>query len=177
MIIPMSPVRADVGASAQLNRPSHGVAAALAHGHHTYFVAVFLAEQGARAPTHRILDGHQPGGNRRIAQYHLVGDVFDRFDLGRRHRLGMRKIEAQPVGRDQRAFLRDVVAEHLAQRLVQQVGGGMILPDGGASLMVDLKRERRTGLNMPCSTTPKWTNSSPAFFWVSVTRKRTPSCS
>ena len=43
-----------------------------------------------------------------------------------RHRLGMREVEAQPVGRDQRALLRDVIAEHLAQRLVQQMRRRMI---------------------------------------------------
>ena len=41
-------------------------------------------------------------------------------------RLGMEEIEAQPVGRDQRALLRHVIAQHLAQRLVQQVGGRMV---------------------------------------------------
>ena len=37
-----------------------------------------------------------------------------------RQRLGMGEVEAQPVRRDQRALLRDVLAEHLAQRRVQQ---------------------------------------------------------
>jgi hypothetical protein len=41
----------------------------------------------------------------------------------------MREVEAQPVGRDQRALLRDVIAEHLAQRLVQQMGRGMVGAD------------------------------------------------
>ena len=37
----------------------------------------------------------------------------------------MRKIKAQPVCRDVRAFLRHMISEHVAQRLVQQVGGCM----------------------------------------------------
>ena len=39
---------ADVRAAAQLDRPAHGVAAALAHGDDPHLVAVFLAEQGTR---------------------------------------------------------------------------------------------------------------------------------
>ena len=41
----------------------------------------------------------------------------------------MREIEAQPVGRDQRSLLRDMVAEHLAQRFVEKMRRGMILAD------------------------------------------------
>ena len=55
----------------------------------------------------------------------------------------MGEIEAQPVGRDQRALLRDMVAEHLAQRLVQQMGGGMVGADRGAARVIDLQLERR----------------------------------
>ena len=91
------------------------------------------------------------------------------------HRLGVGEVEAQPVGRDQRALLRDVVAQHLAQRLVQQVGRGMVAADVAAAAHDRLQgRARSPGLSVPSSTTPEWTNRSPAFFWVSVTRKRTP---
>ena len=55
----------------------------------------------------------------------------------------MRKVEAQPAGRHQRAFLRDVVAEHLAQRLMQQMRRRMVLPDGGAARVIDIERQRR----------------------------------
>ena len=39
----------DVRAAAELDRPAHGVAAALPHGHDPHLVAVFLAEQRPRA--------------------------------------------------------------------------------------------------------------------------------
>ena len=64
----------------------------------------------------------------------------------RRHRLGMREVEAQPVGRDQRALLRDVIAQHLAQRLVQQMRRGMVLADGAAPRVIDVERQRGAGL-------------------------------
>ena len=54
----------------------------------------------------------------------------------------MREVEAQPVGRDQRALLRHVIAQHLAQRLVQQMRGGMVLADGGAARVIDLQQQR-----------------------------------
>jgi hypothetical protein len=43
--------------------------------------------------------------------------------------LGCDEVEAQPVGRHQRALLRDVIAEHLAQRFVQQMRRGVIGAD------------------------------------------------
>ena len=72
----------------------------------------------------------------------VVGDVLDLLDLLGRHRLGMREVEPQPVGRDQRALLRDVVAEHLAQRLVQQMGRRMVRADGAAAGVIDIERQR-----------------------------------
>ncbi len=41
----------------------------------------------------------------------------------------MREIEAQAIGRHQRTLLRDMIAEHLAQRLVQKMRRRMISPD------------------------------------------------
>ena len=107
----------------------------------------YFSPNSARAPeAMRVVDRHQPRGHRRVLQHDVVGDVLDPLDLLRRHRLGMREIEAQPVGRDQRALLRDVVAEHLAQRLVQEMGGRMVLPDRAAARVVDLERERSADL-------------------------------
>ena len=58
----------------------------------------------------------------------------------------MREVEAQPVGRDQRALLRDVIAEHLAQRLVEEMRRRMVAPDRAAASMIDLERTARAGL-------------------------------
>ena len=127
-------------AAAELDRPAQRVAAALSHGDHAHLVAVFLAEQRARPGSDaRRRRAHQPGGHRRILQHDIVGDVLDALDLAGRHRLGMGEVEPQPVGRDQRALLRHVIAEHLPQRLVQEVGGGMICADGAAPLVIDLE--------------------------------------
>ncbi len=134
-------------AAAQLDRPAHGIAAGLlrivTHGDHAHLVAVFLAEQRARAGCDGVVDRHQPRGDGRVLQHDVVGDVLDALDLGRAHRLGMGEIETQPVGRDQRALLRDMVAEHLAQRLVQQVGRGVILADGAPARMIDRRAQAR----------------------------------
>src|SRR5499433_328514 len=65
----------------------------------------------------------------------------DAFDLLGRHRLGMGEVEAQPVGRDQRALLRHMIAEHLAQRLVQNMRRRMISPDGATAGTIDFQRE------------------------------------
>ncbi len=58
----------------------------------------------------------------------------------------MREIETQAVGRDQRALLRNVIAEHLAQRLVQKMRGGMVAADVGTARVIDLELQRLAGL-------------------------------
>ena len=55
-----------------------------------------------------------------------VGQVFDLAQLGHGRGAPRLVVEAQPVGSDEGAGLADVVAEHYAQRVVQQVGGGMV---------------------------------------------------
>ena len=114
-------------AAAQFHRPAERVAAAavriLAHRDHANLVAVFLAEQSPRAGSPRVVERHQPRRHRRVLQHIVVGDVLDLLDLLGRHRLRMREVEAQPVWRHQRAFLRDVVAQNLTQRFMQEMGG------------------------------------------------------
>ena len=56
-----------------------------------------------------------------------------------RHRARLAEVEAQPVGGDQRALLRHVLAEMAAQRGVQQVGGGVGAADAVAARGVDLQ--------------------------------------
>ena len=131
----------------------------------------YFSPNSARAPeAMRIVDRHQPRRHRRVLQHDVVGDVLDALDLVRAHRLGMREVEAQPVGRDQRALLRHVVAEHLAQRLVQQMRRRMVLRGWRCGA-----RDRPSSasaaptLSAPSSTVPRCTNRSPAFFCVSVT--------
>ena len=48
------------------------------------------------------------------------------------------EVEPQPIRRDQRAGLLDVRSEHLPQRGVEQVSGGVVAPRGVAHRGVDL---------------------------------------
>ena len=57
----------------------------------------------------------------------------------------MRKVEAQPLGVDERSFLGHVRPEDLPQCLVQNVGRGVVGPDGGSAVVVDLGRQRHAG--------------------------------
>ena len=61
----------------------------------------------------------------------------------------MREVEAQPVRRNQRAFLRDVIAEHLAQRLMQQMRRRVVGADRRAARVIDGERERLANLQRP----------------------------
>ena len=46
----------------------------------------------------------------------------------------MRKVEAEPIRRDQRAFLLHMIAQLVTQGGVQQVGGGVVARDVVAAL-------------------------------------------
>ncbi|MHC2377647.1 hypothetical protein ACVIHA_002022 [Bradyrhizobium liaoningense] len=107
-----------MGAAAELDRPAERVGAAFARGpahrDDADFVAVFLAEQRACTGLAGLVHAHDPRGDLVVLQHHVVGDVLDAGELLRGDRLRMHEVEAQAVGRDHRAALGDVVAEHLA---------------------------------------------------------------
>ncbi len=52
----------------------------------------------------------------------------------------MAEVEAQTVGADERARLFDVLAEHLAQGVVEDVGASVVAANGGAPTHVDGRR-------------------------------------
>ena len=56
----------------------------LAHRDDAHLVAVFLAEQRARAGRARIVERHQPRRHRRVLQHDVVGDVLDAARAPRR---------------------------------------------------------------------------------------------
>ena len=91
----------DVGAAAELLR--------LAHRHHAHAVAVLLAEERDRARLLGLGDRQHRGVGGGVARgsRSLTSSSTSPL-LGVRQRRAVREVEAQPVGRDQRALLRDV---------------------------------------------------------------------
>jgi hypothetical protein len=68
-------------------------------------------------------------------------DEPDKLGLGR-DGLEVGEVEAQPAGVDQRALLAGVLAEHVAERPVEGVGGGMAAGDRPPAVGVDLDVDR-----------------------------------
>ena len=139
-----------MGAAAQFDRPAERVLAVLAggpaHRDHADLVAILLAEQRTRAGVTGLVEPHQTGDDLIIFQHHVIGDVLDASEFFRRDRLRMHEIEAQAVGRDQRAALRDVIAEHLPQGFMQQMRRRVIGPDRRASGVIDIELQCRSRL-------------------------------
>ena len=113
-----------------------------AHGDDAHFVAILLAEQSAGAGRARIVEAHEPRRHLGVFQHHVVGDVLDLFEFGARDRLRVRDVEAQPLGRNQRALLRHMIAKHDAQSLMQDVGRRMVGARRRARVVIDLKLDR-----------------------------------
>ena len=125
-------------AAAQLDRPGLvGTGLSVSHRDDTDFVAVLFAEQGHGAGLHGVLDRHQARFDGGVLQDDGVGEALDLRDVLGAHGLGVREVEAQAVGRDHRALLGDVSAEHLAQRLVQEMGRGVVGARRRAAAVID----------------------------------------
>ena len=62
-----------------------------------------------------------------------------RLDLRLRHRPRMVETQMELPGLNQRTLLRHVKPKHLAQRLVQEVGGRAVGACRGAACMIDLE--------------------------------------
>ena len=175
---PISPVRRDMGAAAQLDGISVAGALALgvdAHADDAHLIAIFLAEQRQRAFGDGLVGRHEMGLDRRVLHDHGVDQILDPPDLVMGHRLLVREIESEPPGLDQRALLRHMGPEHLAQRLMQEMGRGVMRAGRRAARMVDLEQRPRRRLSArPVSTTPSCRNSPCSFFCVSPTANFAP---
>ncbi len=124
------PETVDVGAAAQLDGAVAGV-------HHPHSLTVLVAEERDRPLGLRFGARQLLGPNRQIAQDLGVNEVFHLVELGPGHRLVMREVKTQPVGGHEGAVLLDVGAEHLPQRPVEEVGPGVVPPDGRSPLGID----------------------------------------
>ena len=89
-------------------------------------VAVLLAEEHHRAEPARFVDRRDEGAHRQVLEDLLVDEVLNSLPLFVRQLLRMREVEAKLVRAHGRARLLDVLAEHVAQRLVQEVRRGVV---------------------------------------------------
>ena len=89
----------------------------------------YFSPKSAIAPPVDCLGvGEHLGLDRRRRQHLLADDLADPRHLLGSHRVDTGEVEAQAIGRHQRTSLVRIGAQHLAQRPVQQVGGGVIAP-------------------------------------------------
>ena len=75
----------------------------------------------------------------------LVDEGFHVANLLGLDRLEMGEVETQTAGGDQRTHLRHVIPQGPAQRLVQEVGGGVVAGRRGAGGCIDLGLDRPAG--------------------------------
>ena len=85
----------------------------------------------------RLLEVHLRWADRRVGLHLLVDQLLDLLDLAVLDRAAVGEVEAQMVGRHQRAGLGHVRAEHPAQRRVQQVRAGVVLAQALAPRRLD----------------------------------------
>src|ERR1700730_5099431 len=81
------------------------------------------------------------GHDGRIANHLPIGNVLNKGKLVRADWFMMGKVEAQTVWSDQRSLLSYMFAEHLPQRLMQEMGRRMIGAQCLAAIVVDKELE------------------------------------
>ena len=78
-----------------------------------------------------------------VAPHLVVDQGFDALLISARHWRVVREVETQTIGCDQRALLRDMLAEYLTQRRMQQVRRRVVEHDRLAARAVDLATQCR----------------------------------
>ncbi len=73
------------------------------------------------------------GGDSQVRHYDVIDGAFHFGDFFWFHRLEVVEIEAQPVRRDKRTGLGDVVTKNVAQRRVQKMRGRVVALGGESS--------------------------------------------
>ncbi len=123
-----------MGAAAQFDGIGTVVVAGerAAQGDHADLVAVFLAEQGDGTGVDGVLGRHQLGRDRDVLADDRVDLGLDGGQLVLGHRRVVAEVEAHAVGIDQLTLLGHVRAEHILQRRMHQVGGGVVGAGGQA---------------------------------------------
>ena len=117
-------------AAAQFDR----VAARLQHPND---IAVLVAEEGDRT---ELLGGLHRGlemATGTVVEHLGIDAILDLGDLFRGEALVVAEVEAKSVGTDIGTLLLHVLAQHLTQRVVKDVGGGVVAPDRRTSVVVD----------------------------------------
>ena len=111
-----------------------------------------------------------------LSRIQLVDLVLDVRELLGGERLAVREVEAQLVGPDVGAGLVHVAAEPLAQRGVQQVGGGVVALGRVAGGAVDARVDALAGLERARARgPPRRTWSSPSRSTSSTRARQSPS--
>ncbi len=108
--------------------------------HHAHAVPVLLAEEGHGARSERLLERHFLMGDRDVGLNLLVDQVRDLLDLAHLDAAAVREVEAQVIGRHQRAGLRHVGSEDAAEGRVQEVRPGVMLAQTQPARRLDADR-------------------------------------
>ena len=162
--------QADVARTAHV-RAAAELGGEIADLKNTHAVAVLVAEERERARCDGFVVRNDANMRVAVQADLLVDERLDPRELGRTHGLVVREVEAQPIGRDERALLLDVLAEHSPQRRMQQVRRGVIQHDRCAPLRVDRAPATRSPIAKRAGRrrVPTWPRRAPELLRVRMT--------
>jgi hypothetical protein len=130
-----------MGAAAELDRIGLAFAVKrITQAQHTHAIAILLTKQRERAFLDRRLRRHFLEHALGVLPDHGVHLIFDALDFLSRHRLSVAEVEAEAIGFDERALLRDMRPQHIAQRRMQQVRRRVVGADLCAARVIDFQR-------------------------------------
>ena len=122
----------------------------LAKGDDAHFVAVLLGKERGHTLADGLVVGCPARVDRIVLQDDGIGKALDLRHILVAQRLAVGEVEAQALGRDQRAGLMHVRAQAIAQRGVQHVRARVVAHDVPAPVGVDGRLGRVTDLDGAC---------------------------
>ena len=130
----------------------------LAKGDDPHLIAIFFGEERRHPFLERLFVARPAGIHRIVGQDDLVGPALDVAHFCVRQRLVVGKVEAQAIGRHQRAGLMHVCPQALAQGGMEHVGPRVVAHDVPAPVRVDGRLlPGHPPAPCPCVTLPTWT--------------------
>ena len=109
-------------------------------------------------------------GHRQIADDELIDSILDLVHFFGGDRLIVAKVEACFLIVHERTFLIDVCSQHPSQRVIEEVGRGMIAHDVDPGEVDCMTLTLSPTESFPCSSVPICTTASP-IRWASSTAK------
>ena len=117
--------------------PARGWGVAPLHRYHAHYIAIFLAKERDRAAIERVLIIGRAPAHQAVGANPGVEPLLDLAELRGLDRARVGEVEAQSIGRDQRASLGRMFTNYIAQHTLEHMGRRVVALNIGPPRRID----------------------------------------